>query len=189
MSDYRHDVFLSYSRAPASRRWVTDFFLPLLDERLHEELGGKPRIFLDQRDIPTGSKWPKELEEALHGARCLVAVLSKPYFDSAWCNTEWNTMEAREKGATTRLIYPLRFSDGDDFPQAVKERQTLDMRRFGVTSPAFPSTPLHVEFELQVQRIAEELAALIRQAPPWQPSWQPVRGKAIEPPFPQPRLR
>lgn len=124
LDGYRFDVFLSYRRSGPGNAgaWVRDHFHEMLKDCLADELGSS-EVFLDL-EAETGVRWPSLLRDVLARSKVLVAVWSPPYFQSPWCLAEWRTMEARERALAgrTRLVYPLRYSGGDNFSEDARER-------------------------------------------------------------------
>jgi hypothetical protein len=193
---YEYDLFLSYKRAGNVPDWVKNHFHPLLLNALTDLLPVTPRIFLDtQQEI--GVRWPENLAHALRRSRYLVAVWSVPYFQSAWCMAEWQSMVKREQllGMGTEadprgLVYPVVFADGNSFPkeaQAVQARK--DLSRWAIPFEGFRETTDYVDFYRAICEVAVTLAARLDQAPAWQPDW-PVVHPLPNPhrPLPQPRL-
>ncbi|AXX31228.1 hypothetical protein APASM_3863 [Actinosynnema pretiosum subsp. pretiosum] len=140
LDGYQFDVFLSYRRSGQGNAaaWVRDHFHRMLVDCLADELG-RTEVFIDL-EVETGVEWPSLLRDALARSKVLVAVWSPPYFHSPWCLAEWWTMEAGERAlaGTTRLVYPLRYSDGELFPEEAKLRQHFDVRGCPTRTPCSP---------------------------------------------------
>lgn len=195
MSDYDIDVFISYSHSAAVEAWVKNHLYPQLKKWLDESLPEKSKVFVDY-DMPVGVTWPAVLRHKLAHAKCLVAVLSPPYFRSNWCLSEWKTMEQREVVAglgpgssVGGLIYPIRFWDGDHFPEYALQRQRRDFINWNRDTPAFVMTRDYDDFVREVQAMANDLATIIANAPPWNAQWpvMEVPGRNA-PTVVQPRL-
>jgi TIR domain len=191
---YIYDVFISYSRGGASDEWVNRFFKPLLEKHLYEEMGSNPVLFID-REIRIGADWSNDLKNSLLRSRCLLSILSGPYFYSKYCLTEWTSMRERarllsEKGQGCALVFPIKFGDGEHFSEEAKQIEYADLSNWGFIAPAFQNSPEFVEFERAVKNIATSLWSIIKVVPEWEPDWPFVE---IEPPpfpltaLPQPR--
>ncbi|NOT62380.1 MAG: toll/interleukin-1 receptor domain-containing protein [Acidobacteria bacterium] len=187
MSEYQYDVFISYRHRAPVLDWVKNHFHPLLTQRLPDALpvAHRAEVFIDYEEIETGSEWPAKLRSALKTSRCVVAVWSPEYFRSDWCLAEWQTMRERERLLDMRtennphgLIYPVRFFDGDHFPQEAKDTQQKDLSPWNIPHPVFRDTPDYIEFDRQIQVVANDVARIIQRAPDWA-DW-PV----ITPPIP-----
>jgi hypothetical protein len=181
LSDYKFDIFLSYSRKGNVAEWLQRHFSEVLNNCLTDELGYPPRIFLDTR-METGSLWPAELENGLRTSRLMVAILSPPYWASKWCRTEWDTMAERERltgyastGNPRGLIYPFTFADGDKFPESAKNRQCRSMKKWGYPYRQFADSPAYLEFFDEVKLAAGELVARLEEIPPWSATWPIMR--------------
>jgi len=172
---YRYDVFISYRRQQPVLDWVVNHLHPMLEQWLPEHLpGGAVSVFRDS-SIEVGSRWPDSLSRALGESKCLVAVWSPPYFQSAWCMAEWSSMEARERelgyyssAHPAGLAWPVVFADGDHIPMSVKDRQHRDFHLWNHPYPSFRETAKYLDFDSEVQRFAQELADAITHVPEWQ---------------------
>jgi hypothetical protein len=180
---YDYDLFVSYTRKGPVGEWVHNHFYPRLSAWLavYWDSDRDPQIFIDSQ-IETGTRWSDVLKEKLLRSRCLVAVLSPPYFRRPWCLAEWRSMWEREdllarRGARPRLIFPVVFADGDSFPADARAAQLRDLSRFNVPYPQFRRTREYILFDREMQVVAQDLARMIGTAPEWESDW-PI----VEPP-------
>jgi hypothetical protein len=176
VADYRYDVFLSYRRHTLWPEWVRIHFLELLLHYLGEELGRDAVVFCDN-EIAAGNNWPNRLASALAHSRVLVPLLSRQYFSSMWCVSEFAFMRAREVrcGLGTPeepggLIVPALLHDGDDFPEAAAIVQPLDLRACASRYMS-PDSAKKEALEELVARFAPAVVAAIYRAPPYDPTW------------------
>lgn len=189
--DYQYDVFLSYRREWPALDWVQNHFSWRLEKLLGEFMppAHAPKIFVDTKEIETGQEWPLVLREALKNSRCLVAVWSPEYFRSKWCVAELGSMMEREKllgyrteaNPESRLVYPVVFNDGIHFPDYTKGILGRDLRTWNYPDPIFAKTKKIVGFHDEMKSLAEELANLILQVPPWREDWPIVTPPAAPP--------
>lgn len=176
--NYEYDVFISYRRIDPVRGWVQNHFFPLLRMWLHESFPAKhrPVVFIDQ-EIETGAQWADELRYALLKSKCLVCVWSPSYFGQHWCLAEWLSMREREKllqkraDSRLRLIYPVKFNDGDSFPADARSAQYMDLSQFNSPHPNFKDTTPYIDFDRQIQQVAHKVAQMALAAPVWEPGW------------------
>lgn len=150
-NDYRYDVFFSYKRHSLTLDWVRAV-VPRLRYWLTEELGGRreAEIFFDESCIEAGDRWPDALRAALGLSRCMVGVWAPSYFHSRWCLSEWRSFLERERLTernTRGLIAPLRFHDGEHFPEEARTVQWVDVAPYTSTLPAFWNSAKALEFE------------------------------------------
>lgn len=187
---YRFDIFISYRRSGSgtAAEWVHNHFHPLLRDCLADELDRDPQLFIDV-DVEAGGYWPGILADAVLHSQLLVAVWSPPYFRSAWCLAEFESMLARERVlglATDRqpqgLVYPVVFADGCHFPEVARNRQARNLKEWARPRPAFRETRDYDLFFAEMRGIAAELSRLLRQAPAWAPGWPVCRPGPIAPP-------
>ncbi len=198
--NYIYDVFISYRRTDPVRGWVHNHFFPLLEMWLGESFppGRLPALFIDQK-IETGAQWANELRHALLRSRCLVCVWSPSYFGQDWCLAEWLSMCEREKilkersDPRLRLVYPVKFNDGDSFPEDARSAQYIDLSRFNSPHLNFKDTAPYIEFDRQMQEVARKIAEMVLSAPVWEPDWPLVpaghTAKPISSPPAVPLLR
>lgn len=174
---YQYDVFVSYRRK--SEDWVHKYFLPLFRYHLEEAVGGRNiSIFVDIEGIKSGDAWPQRLHNALAHSKCLVPVFLPSYFHSLWCVKELAIMEARcrECGMWTiqnpgGLILPVCISDGEFFPETVKEIQALPCHEYHRMGPGFKNLEPYNRFEGLIMEWTNQVARAIEQAPEWNSSW------------------
>ena len=176
---YEHDIFLSYQNDDAMASWVPDHLLPFMQSFVGNAMNRPVSIFFDRNGIPAGDTWPLALRNALTHSRCLVAVWNPLYFSSEWCRRECAVMLYREmrlglrqNGSSEGLIVPINVFDGEHFPLRVRSIQYFDLRNYWISGPAFGTSALYVDFQIQLRNFAAQVAGAIRRAPSWQSRWQ-----------------
>ncbi len=183
--DYEYDVFFSYRRHSQSQEWTRQV-AARLRFFLSQELGGKDvRMFVDEEEIHVGQKWPERLQLALRKSKCLVCVWSPMYFQSAWCYSEWRSFREREKvlGLTGHdLIAPLKFHDGEHFPDEAKNVQWTDVSAFTSTLPAFWATERALELEDRLKVFSVSVRDLVKRAPAYRDDWPVVAVDGLDQP-------
>jgi hypothetical protein len=75
---------------------------------------------------------------------------------------------------TNGLIYPVVFSDGEHFPPEAKAIQNKDLRKWNISSEVFRETRAYVNFEQEIQLIAQEIWQLLQTVPDYQQDWPVV---------------
>lgn len=193
---YRFDVFISYSRIGSAPKWLMNHFYPKFQECLADQVAPTPRVFVD-KTMPRGVEWPPELENALRHSKIMVPVLTPPYFQSRWCMAEWRSMVAREKMLglagqkhSQGLIYPILYSDSQNFPEEGRRRSWWDFKALATPEPVFQESREWVQFHRRVTDLASDLVELLRQVPEWRPDWPSVErpDPVLMPPPPIPRF-
>lgn len=108
-----HDLFISY--AHEDQKWVSAL-QQKLTEQLKGRLGCDCDIWQDENKLFTGQNIPKELDKAIRASAAFIAVLSRNYQGSKWCERELDAFleEAnREDGLKTggygRLLKVIKF--------------------------------------------------------------------------------
>jgi hypothetical protein len=184
--DYKYDVFFSYKRHELTLDWTRQV-RQRFEFWLSQELAGRAAlIFVDEDCIEIGQAWPSTLSDALRNSRCMVCVWSPTYFQSTWCMSEWRSFRQREEiegQPRYRLIAPMKFHDGEHFPDEARSTQWLDVSEYATTLPAFWTTSRALELESRLKAFAREVAQMIAEAPPFRPDWPLVTNTL---PVPQP---
>jgi hypothetical protein len=180
VSGYKFDFFISYARRGTVQQWLLNHFLRKLSDCLADQFAPTPRIYVD-REMPRAVHWPSDLRHALRHSKIMIQLLNPQYFASPWCLAEWHNMLERERmlGLASPekpqgLIYPILYSDSDNFPLEGKVRAWWNFKEFAYPDPVYQQTLEFVRFHHEVNRLAEDLVALVQQVPPWQPDWPDV---------------
>jgi TIR domain len=125
---YEYEIFISYPRRIPVRGFVIGGFGPVLEEQLALRLPQPPKVFIDQKNLETGVRWPDALADIHAKSKVLIPVLIPAYFNSDWCVAEYESMlcreahicrEARVKGQNPnlcRLIFPVLLATASQFP-------------------------------------------------------------------------
>lgn len=173
---YKYDVFLSYSRRGQWSSFVDKYFEPILHHWLGEELGRNPVVFRDARTVPTGQDWHQMLEDALRASRVMIALWSRQYFSSPWCQLELSFMLGRAdqfkvRGAADRIILPATIHDGRSFPNFLSRLQTINLSEY--SDPFMnPDSILRERLSEKLQRFCEDVASAIESVPDGSESWE-----------------
>src|SRR5262245_23612491 len=96
--------FLSYAHDDNKPRSGTDdglvkkFYLDLSDAlRAKTGLPENEIGFFDAEEIELGTKWSRELSEAIQTSRTFVSVFSPTYFRKPFCGQEWTVFNLRQQ--------------------------------------------------------------------------------------------
>ncbi|HWW61412.1 MAG TPA: toll/interleukin-1 receptor domain-containing protein [Thermoanaerobaculia bacterium] len=182
---YEWDVFLSYIRSGASGEWVQKLFYPTLQKWLDANSPKKVRIFYDET-IEESGLWPAVLKRGLLRSRCMVAVVSPPYFESNWCKAEWASLRARERALKlwtpenpmSGLIHGVVFTNPDGLPVDAKKRQMTDFTNWNISGEFFAGTLEYQKFVKAVQKLSLQILARLPQSPKFNKNW-PVKGARV----------
>jgi hypothetical protein len=182
-SGYEYDVFFSYKRHDLTRDWTVGVHNRLKYWIMQEVNAPDVKMFLDDECIETGDRWPERLREAVQKSKCMVCVWSPAYFQSAWCVSEWKSFRERERrlNMQSRLIAPLRFHDGEHFPEEAKLIQWTDVAPYTSTVPAFWTSHRAIELEDLLKTFARHVAHIIKNAPPFDPDWPLIEVPGLQP--------
>nr|WP_225954177.1 TIR domain-containing protein [Kibdelosporangium phytohabitans] len=189
-------MFISYSRYGSVQKWLLNHFHRKLSECLADQFAPPLKVYMD-RTMPRAVHWPSNLRTALRHSKIMIQVLTPHYFTSRWCMAELRSMQAREEmlglgGAeiSQGLIYPILYSDSENFPLEERQRSWVDLKEFAHPDPVYQQTPDYILFHRKVNELASDLVQLVRQVPDWQPDWPIVEKPepVLIPPPPLPRF-
>jgi TIR domain len=204
MPDYEYDVFISYERDGLTTEWITEHFLPHFRTWLRQEVRAvclRPAqpIFFDKSQtdpgfptnlklqvagIEPGSNWDEALKDAIRVSRCMVGIWNPPYFDSHWCNIEWESFDRRAESTGRRVLLAANFHDGLSFPPKAAARQRIDFSPYTLFGSALVNSRKYEDFQAAVKLLAQQVAIAIRDAPPFE-VW-PIADEITPPPAPPP---
>jgi hypothetical protein len=112
-SPIEHDLFLSYAHEDLA--WVKALQEQLAERLLHR-LGYDCDVWQDENNLRTGQNWPAELERAIRASAAFIAVVSRNYQRSQYCEKELNAFreEAEKKdgletGGYGRVLKVIKF--------------------------------------------------------------------------------
>src|SRR5215470_9689498 len=108
-----HDLFLSY--AYEDDVWVSEL-QEQVAERLVDKLATDCDVWQDKNKLLTGQNIPEELDKAIRASAAFIAVLSRNYPASKWCEKELAAFldEAEKKdgletGGYGRLLKVIKY--------------------------------------------------------------------------------
>lgn len=184
--DYSYDVFISYRHSPPVGPFVVNVLYDLFLGWLREEVEAEARIFLDTSIMGAGDPLPRALAGALVGSRCLLAICSPSYFKSPWCLSEWESFHERERqaGCPEALIVPVLFHAGPPVKEYLAARTYADFTGYTFIDASLFRTEVGLGAQRAIQRLAADVGARLRAAPPFQANW-PVYTPQL-PPAPAP---
>jgi hypothetical protein len=190
-NEYRYDVFFSYKRHDETLEWTRNL-QKSLRLWLSEEIGRSVNLFVDDETIEVGDHWPERLRQGLKFSRCMVCLWSPLYFQSSWCLSEWKSFLEREKRvkmSSHELIIPLRFTDGEHFPQEAKDIKDFDLRPYASALPVFWASSRALDLEDKIKELATSIAKRLDKVPPFQSDWPIVESqRGPDQRIPLPRL-
>jgi hypothetical protein len=180
--EYKYDVFFSYKRHDLTLNWTREVY-QRLKLWLTEELRGKEaRLFVDEACLEIGDRWPDHIRHALKHSICMVGVWSPSYFQSSWCVSEWKSFLARERMVGIEphgLLAPLKFHDGEHFPEEARGVLWKDVAPYAITVPAFWRSLKAMELERELKLFAHSVATIIGRAPAFREDWPIIESEGL----------
>lgn len=202
--DYKYDIFISYKWGGARKEWVDKVLYHILYDNIDEWIGDEflttDIFFKDTEHVTSGATLDKSLQEAVARSKCMICVVSLPYFkNSSWCPTEFSAMLYREKktgiretsGNHTGFIFPIIFvEEGEKKPEnrsPVYEYPELrnlifnftplelDIAKYNNTNEAFMKSDefnkLKNELRRWVIKSIKPVLVQIKNNIPWRAEW------------------
>jgi hypothetical protein len=196
MSDYSHEVFVSYCRQQRWTLFVRDQFVPRLCQHLHGEIA-REDVFFDETSIGVGAAWEEDIREALCRSKVMIAFLSAAYFESEWCLREMAIMLERANlingpgPGGHPLLIPVKIADGHHIPPTVKAIQYADWIDYA--DPDLPpASERAFRFGCEVRQLVQSIASSLVSPPPWSHAWRHLDGTTVlsqlAPPVIEPKL-
>lgn len=180
MSGYKYDFFISYCRHGSVQRWLLNHFLDKLKECLADQYAPTPTVYVD-RTMERGVHWPSNLRDALRHSKIMIQLQTPQYYESRWCMAEQTSMRAREDMLgiaslknSQGLIYPILYSDSENFPEHEKERSWVNFKDIAHPDPVYQQSKKYLRFHTRVNDLAADLVRLAKAAPPWQSDWPDI---------------
>jgi hypothetical protein len=173
---YQHDIFISYRRLGATRKWINDIFIPVLNSIISLEIGRDPTYYIDSQ-VDSGTAWPLAIGKALGNSKTLIPLWSVTYLESEWCKCEISHMLEREvkTGFKTMqnidgLVFPTIIHDGQSIPVSIAIAQKVDIRDYYVPFMDINSKSV-TDLYNSLKPHGVSIARSIQNAPAWQQDW------------------
>lgn len=116
---YKYDLFISYCWKNADK---ADFIINELTKRKRGL-----RVFLDRRELNTGSAWQQSIYDALENCAQVVALYSPDYLQSKMCKEEFNIAMLRHRDTDGKVLFPI-FLYSANLPYYMRNLQYHDCR-------------------------------------------------------------
>jgi len=146
----------------------------MLEAHLFNDLGRNVDIFIDQR-LVVGRDWVDELAIELARSKIVVALFSRPYFDSDWCVHELDLMIERA-GGKVGLFFPIVVHDCDSLPSPLSRSAWAEMKCHYRVS-MIRDTPAYGAFDDAIRELSPSVASMIQNVErnaPFQQQWEDV---------------
>lgn len=195
---YKHDIFVSYRWRGDIKEWVDFVFVPILRNVL-EELKTETdtsAIFHDDDRTLSGANVPSVLRDGVGNSKCMVCVMTTPYFtNSYWCSAELSAMLRREEETGARnnpdhtgLIFPVIFVDENEREpenrsilysiaqarQLFMEIRPLELNeeKFYCVAAGFKGTTSYDELRFAIRKwVKKSILPKLKEPPKWQAGW------------------
>jgi len=101
MNENKRDFFISYNET--DKQWA-EWIAAVLEENGYS-------CYIQAWDSHSGSNFVLDIQEALMQSERSIAVLSKTYLDSMFCQAEWTSAFTKDPNGEKRSFIPIRVSD------------------------------------------------------------------------------
>jgi hypothetical protein len=113
--------FVSYSHKDK----IAEEILPVIQFKI----GNTVDIWIDKYDLKRHQQLPKEISGAIQKSSASMLILSKNFFESKWCNEEWQSIFMKRLLETQYRLYLIRIDD-EKYPPLLNAFYYTDCRRF-----------------------------------------------------------
>lgn len=113
--------FVSYSHKDK----ITETILPVIQFKI----GGTINLWIDKYDLKRHQQLPKEISDALKKSSASMLILSKNFFESKWCNEEWQSIFMKRWLEPQYRLYIIRIDD-EKYPPLLNTFYYTDCRGF-----------------------------------------------------------
>ena len=120
IGEVEFDAYIIYSSA--DEKWVTHTLLPLLEQK------HSLKCCVHYRDFVIGKPFRENMVDCVYKSRKTVAVVSRSFFNSKYCNSEMDMALGRllERGDDSVVVIKLDDVERKQLPKALKERSYID---------------------------------------------------------------
>ena len=114
------DAYIIYSSVDET--WVIHTLLPLLEQK------HSLKCCVHYRDFVIGKPFRENMADCVYKSRKTVAVVSRSFFNSKYCNSEMDMALGRvlERGDDCLVVIKLDDVDRKKLPKALKQRSYID---------------------------------------------------------------
>lgn len=102
-SEFKYHAFIIYSRK--DELWLTNKILPLLEER------NDLKCCIHYRDFEPGQDFHEAMADCVYKSHKVIAVISRNFFASNYCNYELNIAKYRLLNARDDCLIMIRIDD------------------------------------------------------------------------------
>jgi hypothetical protein len=113
--------FVSYSHKDK----IAEAILPIMQLKI----GCSVDLWIDKYDLKRHQQLPKEISDALKKSYASVLILSKNFFESKWCNEEWQSIFMKRLLEPQYRLYQIRIDD-EEYPPLLNTFYYTDCRGF-----------------------------------------------------------
>ena len=134
LHQYKYDVFVSYAHADQKE-------VSIFEQRLVDSLP-EIKLFIDRKELNTGTSWQQEIYESLDNCKKIIAFLTPSYLKSKVCLEEFNIALCRNRESSHHILLPIYFYSAP-LPTYMKVLHFWDCREFAMD---------------KIEKISQELA-------------------------------
>lgn len=169
-----YDLFISYARVDDAKGRISEF-VAHLESEIEAFAGRDLEFFFDKQEIHGMEDWQHRILQGLRDSRLLLAFLSPAYFDSPWCEWEFNEYLKSEvasayfgDGVAPIFFMDVPGLDGEEFlgqrgewVAELRRRHQFDLRPWQDTGV---EALREAEVALRMKSLTEELGGRIKRA-------------------------
>ena len=118
--DADYDAFVIFNHN--DQKWVQETLLPILEKESHY------KCCVHYRDFAPGEDFVVNMTESVRKSKKVIAVISKTFFSSHWCNFELQQAiyQHIKKGNNGVIVIKIDNVSTEMFPKAIQTKSFID---------------------------------------------------------------
>lgn len=135
--DADYDAFIIFNQH--DQKWVDEVLLQILEKESHY------KCCVHYRDFTIGKDFVTNMTDSVQNSRKVIAVISKTFFSSKWCNFELQQAIYKhiKKGDDGVIVIKIDNVSTEKFPKAIQTKSFIDYSN-RVERPFFKTRLLRV---------------------------------------------
>jgi hypothetical protein len=113
--------FVSYAHKDSISRSI----IPLM----RSKIGSLANLWIDEYDLKRHQQLPIEISKAIEKSNAAIVFTSKNFFESKWCNEEWQSLFMKRLSEPQYRLYLIRIDD-EEYPPLLTTFYYTDCRNF-----------------------------------------------------------
>lgn len=113
--------FVSYTHKDSISRLIIPF--------MRSKIGSLAHLWIDEYELKRHQQLPREISNAIEKSNAAILFASKSFFESKWCNEEWQSLFMKRFSEPQYRLYLIRIDD-EEYPPLLTAFYYTDCRNF-----------------------------------------------------------